>query len=53
MGWQGSVVFPINNVGVIAFATLIAWLLLAEKLNSLRVGSIICSILAIILIAMS
>ncbi len=53
MGWQGSVVFPINNVGVIAFATLIAWLLLGEKLNTYKVGSIVCSIIAIVLIAMS
>ena len=53
MGWEGSVVFPINNVGVIAFATIVAWLLLGEKLNTKKIASILLSILAILLIAFS
>lgn len=53
IGWEGSVVFPINNVGVIAFATIVAWLLLGEKINSKKIASILLSILAILLIALS
>ncbi|MCP4120689.1 MAG: EamA family transporter [Bacteroidetes bacterium] len=36
-GWEASQVFPINNVGVILFSALMAWLIFREVLNRLQV----------------
>ncbi len=50
-GWGGSVVFPINNVGILVLATLFGVILFKEKLNIYRVVGFICAIVSIGLIA--
>ena len=52
-GWEGSVFFPINNVGIIVVSTLAAVFLLREKLNFSKKISIVLSLISIILIALS
>ncbi|MGB0932155.1 MAG: hypothetical protein ACPGVB_15335, partial [Chitinophagales bacterium] len=45
-GWESSVVFPINNIGVVLVTTLAAYLLFREKLskiNLLGVGSAVAA----------
>jgi len=51
LGWGGSVIFPIVNVGIISFSTLVAWQLFHEKMTFNKVLSIMFSLLAIALIA--
>ncbi len=53
MGWGGSVIFPIINVGIISFSTLVAWKLFHEKMTLNKLLSIFFSLLAIVLIAKS
>lgn len=53
VGWGGSVVFPVNNVGVIALAVTAAWLLFAEKLSKINILGVLLAMLAIVLIGMS
>lgn len=50
-GWDGSVVFPINNVAVIILSTVIAILMFQEKLTKLNKLGILMAVIAIILIA--
>ncbi len=51
IGWERSVVFPINNIAVILFSTFVALLFFKEKLSKLNWMGIILAILAIVLIA--
>lgn len=51
-GWESSVVFPVNNIGVVLVTTLAAYMLFREKLskvNLLGVGSAVAAILLIAL----
>ena len=50
-GWPGSELFPINNVGILFFSSLIGVAIFAERLNTLKVIGFIASIAAILLIA--
>lgn len=50
IGWDGSVVFPINNVAVIILSTVIAILMFKEKLTKLNKVGILMAVVAIILI---
>lgn len=50
-GWQASVAFPINNVGIIALATLTAVIFFNEKLNGFKWAGIIIAIIAIVFIS--
>lgn len=52
-GLQSSVVFPINNVGVVVLTTLSSLLLFGEKFSVSNKIGIICSILAVILISLT
>lgn len=52
-GWEGSVVFPINNVGIIALSAIIGgFLIFKEKYSKWNMLGIALSIIAIILIAL-
>lgn len=53
VGWGGSVVFPVNNVGVIALAVTAAWLVFSEKLSKINILGVLLAIAAIILIGLS
>ncbi len=50
---ESSVVFPINNIGVIIFTAGVAWLLFNEKINRVNQLGIIIAILSILLISFS
>ena len=52
-GWEGSVVFPINNVGVLVLAAFFGIVLFKEKLNGFKLAGFILSLLAIFFITYS
>ncbi len=49
--WKGSAAIPMNNIGIVLFSTVAAWLLFKEKLSRINWIGIIFSIIAILLIA--
>jgi drug/metabolite transporter (DMT)-like permease len=49
--WQSSASIPVNNMGIVLFSSLVAWLLFKEKLSRLNWAGIALSLLAIYLIA--
>jgi len=51
--WESSVVFPINNMGIVALTSMASMLLFKEKLFPRNILGIFISILAIALIAFS
>ena len=52
-GYESSMVFPINNMGIIIFSSIIAWLAFKEKISSLKIVGIAIAIVAIAFISMS
>jgi len=52
-GWEGSMIFPVNNIGIIVAAAVAAWILFKEKLLPVNVAGIIVAVISIILIAIS
>ncbi len=51
-GWEGSVIFPINNVAIIGLSALLGYLLLKEKLSRLNMVGVAMAMIAIVLIAL-
>ena len=51
LGWEGSVVFPANNVGVLSLAALFGVLFFHEKVTSRKAIGFICALTAIILLS--
>ena len=49
--WQSSAKIPINNMGIVLFSSVVAWLLFKEKLSLINWAGIFLSIAAIALIA--
>jgi len=49
-GWNGSTVFPVNNVGVLLLSVIFGVLFFKEKINSSKFAGIVLAILAIYLI---
>lgn len=49
-GWESSVVFPINNVGVVAVSSVAAILLFAERPNKKGVLGLFLAVLSIVLL---
>lgn len=49
--WQSSASIPVNNMGIVLFSSLVAWLLFKEKLSRINWGGIVLSLIAIYLIA--
>jgi len=52
-GWEGSVIFPVNNIAIIAAAAVMAWLLFREKLLPINIVGIVIAVISIVLIAVS
>lgn len=52
IGWDGSIIFPVNNVAIIALSSLLAWLIFKERLSRVNNWGVIIAILAIILITL-
>jgi len=51
LGWDGSVLFPVNNVGTIFFTALIGILIFKEKLTKINYLGLILAIVAVYLIS--
>lgn len=49
--WQSSAGISINNMGIVLFSSVAAWLLFGEKLSKINRAGIVLSLLAIYLIA--
>lgn len=49
--WQTSASIPVNNMGIVLFSSVVAWLLFKEKLSKINWVGILLSLLAIYLIA--
>ncbi len=52
-GWEGSVFFPLNNVGIIIVSTFAALFFLKEKITTSKIISIVLSLFAIFFITMN
>ncbi len=50
-GWEASVLFPMNNVGIIGMAAIVGYFLFKEKLNSYKWIGMGLAIISIILIS--
>lgn len=50
-GWDASVVFPINNVGILSFSAVLGFLLFREKITRNKVVGLVMAIIAILLIS--
>ncbi len=50
-GYEGSYFFPVNNVAIIALATLIAFVFFKEKLSKINIFGVLLALLAITLIS--
>ena len=49
-GWEGSVLFPINNVAVLALTTLIGLYFFKEHLNKYNIAGLLLALIAVVLI---
>lgn len=52
-GWEGTVLFPLNNIGVLLLTALVGLFIYKEKMNLLKGLGIVMSLAAIILIGMN
>lgn len=52
IGWDGSVLFPVNNVGVIALTAVIGMIVFKEKLTSYNLAGLAIAMIAVVLISM-
>lgn len=51
--WEGSVIFPVNNIGIIILSSLLAWIIFTERLSKINLFGIGLAIFSIVLIALS
>jgi drug/metabolite transporter (DMT)-like permease len=49
--WQSSASIPVNNMGIVLFSSVVAWLFFKEKLSAINWTGIALSLMAIYLIA--
>ncbi len=52
-GYGGSVIFPLNNIGVVTVSSILAFVLFREKLSKVNIAGIALAVLSIILIAIA
>ena len=52
-GWEGSVLFPLNNIGILLLSALVGIGIFKEKLNNYKAIGLVLSVISIILIAIS
>jgi len=50
-GWESSMVYPVNNIGIILLSALLAMLLFSEKMNKYNVAGFVLGIVAILLLS--
>ena len=51
-GWDGSVLFPVNNIGILILISLIGFVLFSEKVTKLKIIGILLGVLAILFVGM-
>jgi len=51
--WEGSLLFPVNNVGILVFTALFSYLAFREKINGLKAWGFVTAVLSIVLIAIA
>jgi multidrug transporter EmrE-like cation transporter len=51
--YQGSSIFPVNNIGIVATSTLVAYVFFKEALSRLKLIGLGLAIVAIILMSLS
>jgi drug/metabolite transporter (DMT)-like permease len=51
--WEGSLLFPVNNVGILVFTALFSYLAFRERISGLKAWGFITAILSILLIAIA
>ena len=49
--WQSSASIPVNNMGIVLFSSVVAWLFFKERLSGINWAGIVLSLIAICLIA--
>ena len=49
--WQSSASIPVNNMGIVLFSAVVAWLLFKERLSLINWLGILLSLIAIYFIA--
>ncbi|MBC7886146.1 MAG: EamA family transporter [Saprospiraceae bacterium] len=52
-GWEGSVVFPINNVGILIVAAIFGLFIFGERLSKVKMTGFILAILTILFISLA
>ena len=52
-GWEGSVLFPLNNIGILLLTTFVGWILYKEKINLLKGIGLLLAIVAVVFIGMN
>jgi drug/metabolite transporter (DMT)-like permease len=50
-GWESSVIFPINNIGVVAFSAIMAFVLFKERMSRLNLIGLVLALAAILIMA--
>lgn len=51
--FESSILYPLNNMGVVAVSAVTAYLFFKEKLSTLNIAGIICALISIILISIN
>jgi drug/metabolite transporter (DMT)-like permease len=46
-GWSGSILYPINNLGILLFASFFGWLIFGERLDKKHAVGFLLSLIAI------
>jgi len=53
LSWGSSVIFPINNLGTVAVATLVSFIIFKEKISKINMAGLAFAAVAIVLIILS
>ncbi len=53
LGWEASVIFPVNNISIIGLAAIVAYLVFGERLSKYNTIGVVLSGIAILLFALS
>ena len=53
LNWGSSVIFPVANLGTVAFATIVSFIVFKERISKINIAGLAFAAVAIILIMMS
>ena len=53
MGWEGSVLFPVNSIGILLLTAVVGIIAYKESVNQLKLGGLVLATLAIVLVGLS